>query len=1196
MRGQDNFSTLQESLNSPQSEGSKDLIIYNWMEQDRNNCSYTTLKQDILSVVVDEDYKTEIVKSWMKKAGNNLNVNQLKEILPLAAESGKAEIVQTWMTKAWNNLDVNQLKEILPFVDKDDHTEIVKSWMKKDGNNPDVNQLKEILQSVNKNNYKIIEDWLKKDGNNFTNTELTNEILPLVSKDNATTILYSWLKKDGNNFTNTELTNEILPLVGKDNAATILQSWVEKDKNHCTYTELKNEILPLIGDGKDRIMTSWLAKDGTNCTYTELKNEIIPLFKTNIQIITAFQTWLAKDGNNFDYQTIKEVLKTCDDKYKASMFEQWLKKDGNNCKYNELTNEILPLVNKDNKSDIVQNWLEKKGNNLDINQLKEILPLVSKDYQAEIVQDWMGKAENHCDISTLKEKILPLLSQDKDKSTTVAIWVKKERILDFDKLNNEILPLVNKESSKSVIVQRWMEKAENKCDIPTLKEKILPLFKNNDYKDKIVETWLRNERNLDFNTLNQEILPLVNDKDHTIRVWVGNKGTKFDYTALKDEILPLVTDNNTRNSIIEEWVRKDWNHFDYSELKDKILPLVTSNYIKNNILTLWLKKEDNPEKRCDKLLEVIKSNFGLHNYEVITKFCANEVLPKDKIPTLCKNLYPNLELLQAELFNEFIQAKQLTKEDIGIIKSFTSTLTENDPALSVLKAAKEKCGLSETDILDIAGDRLHSKYGSITELLKGNTLQNSLTDEGLGKVKALFGDARSASITLAGLFSYYDITDNIGGFTALVKPEVLAGIKQNFIPSDKSAYIQEAEYKKLQVLAGVDLPPMTDLCTYLKSKVPPTPQLNAAAIDEYKIDFNKCESVPPEKQPGVQDKFKALLKADNPSADDVADLFSPFYQKAMKLGHTIDESEKKKLCEFFKGNKNEVALLFSREGGLDKFAGCIGALGDGCVANIATQVKDSLYTTLITDPSDQKLYLCFSGKIAAPILNSGGDHLGGSATGTDVFNNHTINRSCISPIGFFKELEKEFNIDKNGTYSQNALKVMLGEGRFNSVYDILDPDFDNQNLPKDLAELATHLTIKATIPTLLDNKYLQPLKDKCEGLLVGVDKVILRDATFYNVAEAINIAAQKNTTTQVVGAHIISSALMNTCDSNVATLSAALNIKDPMAKPDSQAMQTNSRIKSLGKEIATKNATASTINKIVNDSISAPSQSRDFLG
>ena len=70
-----------------------------------------------------------------------------------------------------------------------------------------------------------------------------------------------------------------------------------------------------------------------------------------------------------------------------------------------------------------------------------------------------------------------------------------------------------------------------------------------------------------------------------------------------------------------------------------------------------------------------------------------------------------------------------------------------------------------------------------------------------------------------------------------------------------------------------------------------------------------------------------------------------FFKQALGLDNQIEgnnfsgHSKAASLRDAFVANKNALAYLFSLEGGLDNFAGCIGSLGDGCVANIATQAK-----------------------------------------------------------------------------------------------------------------------------------------------------------------------------------------------------------------------------------------------------------------
>ncbi len=651
------------------------------------------------------------------------------------------------------------------------------------------------------------------------------------------------------------------------------------------------------------------------------------------------------------------------------------------------------------------------------------------------------------------------------------------------------------------LTQDWETHNKTTLDLDHLKE-LLPLFSNTD-KVNLVKYWTKTPNywtktpnySNDFNRFELDDF-------------------RFDFNHLK-ELLPLVTDQ-VKSDLVKIWAVSG-RDFDFDQFK-KIKDLFSDESEKDSLIKFWITRDSS--KALDNFVAAAKEDFfgSRYNSENIAKSYFKYRLPDDEIVPLCQKLNPSNELLQSELFACLIQARGRSYFD-GLnssIKSFVTSLSDDDIALQVIQ--NNRLSISESDILEISSNRLSTKYESIGDILKPKTLEDSLTEVGLEAVKSLFANedpSLLANKTLADLFSYYDLTNDFITFKSLVKEEVLQEIRETYIPTAKSPYISETEYKKLQNLINSDdhpdtnltLVPVEVLTKYLKSKISPIPQLVAAAplllgegangemiwqesgaqgemrllpppppsnvavesisippapqaqslheeiakyhfgkseilrtLEESKeedlsnlIESKDSENPAFTELSQITDQFRNLLskQKDDSSKLEVADFFKKILRledsidsRTGEIVHAIKPDNQAKLYDFFFENRNELAFLFQQENGLDKFSGTIGSLGDGCVANIATQAKVALYQTLIKDNIDQILYSVFVERFSTPILNDGNsDHLGGSRTGTDPLENSHINNHLISPNGLIKVLIEEFY--KNEEMVRNPFNFII---------------------------------------------------------------------------------------------------------------------------------------------------------------------------
>lgn len=211
-----------------------------------------------------------------------------------------------------------------------------------------------------------------------------------------------------------------------------------------------------------------------------------------------------------------------------------------------------------------------------------------------------------------------------------------------------------------------------------------------------------------------------------------------------------------------------------------------------------------------------------------------------------------------------------------------------------------------------------------------------------------------------------------------------------------------------------------------------------------------------------------------------------FFKKILSLPSI---SQPGKLYEFFIKNKNNLAIILSKEGGLDKFAGLIETLSHGCGANIATQANIALYQALIDDPIDQILFSVYHQRILLPILNYGGDRLGSNLTGINPLNDHALKRNYIAPAGLLKAIREEFQKDGQIITSPMLFISQTQKGKAdnyaNELTEILCDKYPKtEEFNEVAADLATYIVIKSSMPHLLNNSYLSDFDSKrCEELI-----------------------------------------------------------------------------------------------------------------
>ena len=260
----------------------------------------------------------------------------------------------------------------------------------------------------------------------------------------------------------------------------------------------------------------------------------------------------------------------------------------------------------------------------------------------------------------------------------------------------------------------------------------------------------------------------------------------------------------------------------------------------------------------------------------------------------------------------------------------------------------------------------------------------------------------------------------LGLFVSSLEPNILKELRDNFKFPEDQLYLTSKEYKDLGVLLADKMPEMSSmqlLCDHLAAKIPPIPEISD--LDHYKIVFPEYYLTNGEKielsnarKVFLNSKFIALFREANPNSYELESLIIEIATGSPMIEGAMNDKDRIILKDFFVENKDLVAHFLQTPDGVQKMNDLLMGVGDGCVANFATNFKIASHKSLITDPCDLNLYLFFLEKIVAKILGEKGkDHLGGDAQGTDIFTNKEITATFLSPNSLVVETLKMVTSD-----------------------------------------------------------------------------------------------------------------------------------------------------------------------------------------
>lgn len=567
-----------------------------------------------------------------------------------------------------------------------------------------------------------------------------------------------------------------------------------------------------------------------------------------------------------------------------------------------------------------------------------------------------------------------------------------------------------------------------------------------------------------------------------------------------------------------------------------------------------LENLDDPNKRSDFAISLIRDGgkveefIKLLNSGVIT---ANIYDPHKMIglyysceldlkhfPSVLKSIYPNIPDLQYEAM--MLMAKEASPESLANAKteflSFISEIDDSEIAEKFLAAITAKMKVSNHEILDIAQDRLRYQYGSIFELLEQHTVKDSLTEEGLKTFNETFPDVDSEKTSLSQLFSFYDLQQNgFVLFKSLIQPELLSKIRQDYKPAENKVRIKDfrgshlasyqTEYDKLKSLlsdsgneAEIQIPRVDIISAVLRQyEIPnyPRDKINDFVFGENDLMKNREEfelfkdgtefKEDPEAEQNRKrdfyekyrqrksDEFKEILHCERANREKVAEFFKDIFE----ISEPINEISRDYLKEFINYDKFMLAGLLEKENGLTIFGSCIGALANGCHANIGSDARLAIAKTVITNPEHLLIFAVFCDEIMRPHNKEHGvEHFSAGADVSAIFCDPRVNNEFFSPNAFVKKAKEWFYLEKIEDGKKVVRKEMspwsiltseknqaaLGEG-------FTDALIEAEKADSIAADLAVFLIVKNNIPTLFENKFFADFRQNCEAKIAELQEV-----------------------------------------------------------------------------------------------------------
>ena len=415
------------------------------------------------------------------------------------------------------------------------------------------------------------------------------------------------------------------------------------------------------------------------------------------------------------------------------------------------------------------------------------------------------------------------------------------------------------------------------------------------------------------------------------------------------------------------------------------------------------------------------------------------------VNTLYNNDFYKTELLKQAINENLINQSNFLESDFDKL--------EEEKFFNIVLYAKDRNLINNIQLLNHFGQKSFGRYQSIRETLKNKTVEDILVEDGIYNIaEEFYSDENYQDNDIfnliykpaISLITYYDIFNKTEILATTIKEEVKQELKQKFYPAGFEILNQEQINKIANLIAKdskelrsqyVNIGKLSTIFTQYFNKIPNFKQ----SIEN--IEDNELM----EKLTLTGDKFHNLLLSIFPDQKEIID------NNIEKINNSVND------------NKNNFFYILSQKDGKEIIKNIIMGVEDGCKANIANQINNQALKIAIdnSDIEDEKhkyslikTYNIFMERIIIPIINKGGDKLGGSGSANFLQDKQEqLNDSYISLSALYKygEQNNSYQIeiignnlinktsesnyyDKIGEISSFvALKSVLGEDNFSKI-------------------------------------------------------------------------------------------------------------------------------------------------------------------
>lgn len=924
-----------------------------------------TFFQKVIPLIRDEEDRTEAIYLWLKLSQEPLPLHQfVSEILPMIPEEYQKAVVPRWFGMPRNKDESDKI--ILPALTTE-HFDFINT------ENPDEQAIRAIFPKES-DRASLVLSWVLNPANDLDEATLIKLIDLLENDFEPFEIMAAWASKS----------------VGIDRFLKILL--INKDPIRV-----------------DRLVRTWL--------------EIPSNLKSDDEVITVISEI------NLRPRDFNQELQ-------AVIVNAWLGRSENNENINALI-KFLPLIKGiDIKARVLDKFIANLDLHLSAKSLIMMLPVLaekitqmrsrSRFSSEKIVEQWLVRNASTCSVDDLIKIFMTYPSEGYIDTELGKVWLAyQSKPCDAQRLIKSLHKVAEHESAKNAmgeIAAEWIKENAASCSADELIELIDIFGSNTSYNFLLAKAWIENQsKSCDAQTLIKilriQLLntfkllqPIVYNVFSLAESWVKNNAS----ACTVEELIQISDVFDSITSCYSD-LAKIWLENQSKPCDAQTIIKIASRLdypTKDVVIINWLKSITDTNLRLSAFIELIRhsDSSALFDYANVYDKFKGAGFQDDKIGDLAKGLFPDYEFAQVDCFKAFVRASYLHRELLATqLKALAASLKDSDCCLEILEFGLEKKCLEPLDILLLAKGRLSSNFLSVVELLNF-PLHECLNEGCMDEIINFFGPNLPKELTLADLFSYYEVTNGLDKFRQMVKPEIFEKIFLNYQPTEKSPYITREEQSKLVSLGIKPLPQMVILAGYLKSKLPATPSVESSMLIMVK-DKNMEDKDPPE----WQEAFYEALIAESPASRDTVKIENrqktifKFFQ--MITGQPL-AGEESKLYDLFNSLKNELAFLFSRKDGITNYLATLSGIGHGCIANISMKTKMYVYGELFKDIQDRYLYPFYCEKIAVPFLQNsdGGDKLGASATGSeaDPLRNSSILQLHLSPPGMIAALSREF--------------------------------------------------------------------------------------------------------------------------------------------------------------------------------------------